>query len=229
MLEALAKVLGTAIGGAGATNDVQKGKEQYAEHANQGIAELNAGKAGSDAAFSPYSAAGATGVQGQTSATQNYMGAVNPNQYKTTAAGTMDWLNPSAAYSTDQANRAFQSSALAHGAAGGGMARALANNASKLALTNWNTAASQNLAANNQNFSQNKGALDSNISNWNGLTQTGLNATNANQGNQLQYANNINQNYVGQGASAQSAQNMKGKIFSDAANSMGDTITGMFS
>lgn len=225
-------IAGTLIGGNGQINDIQQGMTAYKNLANQGVRALQQGQSGANAAFNPYSSAGTTGVQGQTAATQGYMGAVNPSAYKTSAGGVSDWLNPSAAYSTDQANRAMQASALAKGGVGGGLAKALANNAQKMAMTNWNNAASQQLAANGQNFQQNKSAQDSNVANWSGLAQQGLQATGQNQQLQAGYNSGINQNFQGQADAMQSGWNAKGKVFNDTSkdtgNALGKLVGGLF-
>lgn len=223
---AAAKTIGGAVGGAGQYNDTQKGMTAYRNLANQGVSSLEQGKKGANAAFDPYSSAGKTGLQGQTGAAQGYLGAVNPEAYKSTAGGVNDWLNPSAAYSTDQANRAMQASALAKGGMGGGLAKALANNAQKMAMTNWNNAAQQQLQANSQNFAQNKGTLDSNMANWSNLAQQGLQATGQNQQLQAGYNSGINNNLLEQAAAMQSGWNAKGKVFNDTSKDMGDNIFG---
>lgn len=223
---AAAKATGGLVGGIGQYNDTQKGMTAYRNLANQGVQTMQQGKSGANAAFDPYSKAGKTGVQGQTAATQGYLGAVNPEAYKSTAGGVNAWLDPSAAYSTDQANRTMQASALAKGGMGGGLAKALANNAQKMAMTNWNNAAAQQFQANNQNFAQNKGAQDANVANWAGLTQQGLSATGQNQQLQAGYNSGINQNFMGQGDAMQSGWNSKGKIFNDTAAGLGNNIGG---
>lgn len=223
---AAAKATGGLVGGVGQYNDTQKGMTAYRNLANQGVQTMQQGKTGANVAFDPYSKAGKTGVQGQTAAAQGYLGAVDPSQYKSTAAGTQAWLDPSASYSTDQANRAMQASALAKGGMGGGLAKALANNAQKMAMTNWNNAAQQQFQANNQNFAQNKSAQDANVANWSGLAQQGLQATGQNQQLQGQYNSGINQNFMNQGDAMQSGWNAKGKIFNDTSKDLGDTVSG---
>lgn len=234
---AAAKTAGGLIGGIGQYNDTQKGMTAYKNLANQGVSTLKEGKEASNQAYSPYTQAGQTGVQGQTAATQNYLNAVGTgpqaSQYKTTAQGTQAYLDPSANYSTDQANRAMQASALAKGGVGGGLARALSNNASKMAMTNWNNAFQQQATANQQNFGQanqqyqnNFAAQNQNLANYSNLANMGLNATTANQGNQLAYNQGINSNYLNQADATQSGWNAKGQIFNNTANATANNITG---
>lgn len=224
-----AKALGGLFGGMGQSSDISRGMSEYKNLANQGINTLNQGKGEANAAFNPYTTAGQTGVAGQTAATQGYLGAVDPSQYKTTAQGAQAWLDPSAAYSTDQANRAMQASALSKGGVGGGLAKALSNNASKMAMTNWNNAAQQQLQANSQNFGQNKSVQDSNVGNWSNLAQQGLQATGQNQNIQAGYNSGINSNYLSQADAMQSGWNSKGKVFNDTATGLGNNLTGLFS
>ena len=234
---AAAKATGGLVGGIGQYNDTQRGSKAYRNLANQGINQLQQGKQEANAAFSPYTNAGVEGVAGQTAATQGYMGNVGTAPgaagYKTTAGGVSDWLNPSAAYSTDQANRAIQASALAKGGVGGGLAKALSNNANQMAMTNWNNAAAQQQGANAQNFGQastewtnNKAAQDANLGHWSNLSGMGLQATGANQNLQGQYNTGIDKNWQGQGDAVQSAWNAKGKIFNDTSTRFGDDLGG---
>lgn len=225
---AAAKALGSGIGAYGAYQDVQRGATAYNNLAGQGRNTLESGKTASNEAYSPYTQAGKTGVSGLTSAVQNYTQnaqAGMPNAERTTAQGTSAWLDPSAAYSTDQANRAIQASALAKGGVGGGLAKALSNNANKMAMTNWNNAYNQQLQANNLNFGQgqqlwqnNKAIQDANIANYQGLTNTGLSATSGNQANQLAYNQGINTNYMANAENAQNAWNTKAGIFNKGVN-----------
>lgn len=225
---AAAKTLGSGIGAYGAYQDVQRGATAFNHLAGAGRSTLEAGKTGSDTAYSPYTQAGKTGVTGLTSAVGSYKNealAGMPTQQTTTAQGTQAWLDPSANYSMDQSNRAIQASALAKGGVGGGLAKALSNNASKMAMTNWNTAYNQQLQANqqnfgqaNQNFQNQKSVLDANVANYQGLANTGLQATQGNQANQLAYNQDINENYIDNAKNAQETWNTKAGIFDKGVN-----------
>lgn len=225
---AAAKALGSGIGAYGAYQDVQRGATAYNNLAGAGRSTLEGGKSASDTAYSPYTEAGKTGVTGLTGAVGSYKNEAlsgMPTQQTTTAQGTQAWLDPSANYSMDQSNRAIQASALAKGGVGGGLAKALSNNASKMAMTNWNNAYNQQLGANQQNFAQanqnfqnQKGVLDTNVANYQGLTNTGLQATSGNQSNQLAYNQGINQNYMDNAKNAQETWNTKAGIFDKGVN-----------
>lgn len=235
---AAAKTLGGAVGGAGQYNDIQKGMNANKTYYNEGADILKAGKSGSNAAYSPYTQAGSTGAAGATNAVQNYAanaskGMADLNANKTTAGGTQAFLDPSANYSANQANKTTTASAIARGAAGGGLAKALSNNANKMAMTNWNTAYQQQLAANNQNFNQantnwqnNATVQQNNVGNWQNLANMGLTATQGNQANQLAYNQNLNANRMGLGDNMMSGWNAKGKVFNDTSTGIGDNISG---
>ena len=231
---ALAKGATGLISGLGQSSKVRDGMDAFKASANQGIATYNQGKQASDQAFNPYTGVGSAASGQLGSAARDYKGealAGMPQQQTTTAQGTQAWLDPSAAYSMDQANRATQASALAKGGMGGGLAKALSNNANKMAMTNWNNAYNQQLGANAQNFNQGnqlwqnkKSALDTNINNLQGVSDMGLTAQNANQGNQLAYNQGINSNYMGVANSQQSGNNQIGKLFADTANNVGNNL-----
>lgn len=233
---AAAKTVGGLFGGIGQYNDTQRGMTSYRNLANQGITALQQGKADANAAFSPYTDAGKTGVSGLTGATQGYTDTAMsgmPTAQTTTPQGTQAWLDPSADYSTAQANKAMQASALAKGGAGGGLARSLANNAQKMAMTNWNNAAQQQMQANNQNFQQNQqnwqnkfNVANQNVGNWQNLANVGLTATGQNQGLQAQYNAGINSNYLSQAGANQQGWNKKGEIYNKTATDLVNNIGG---
>lgn len=226
------KLLGNLVGGIGQSNDTQKGMNAYKNYVGQGTNILSAGAQSANQAYSPYTQAGQTGVQGYTDAIQNRqnapMAAVTDNSAQNALT---NYLDPSAEYTMDQASKATQASALAKGGMGGGLAKALSNNANKMAMTNYNNAYNQMLQGNAQTYGQqntnyqNQTAYDqSQIGNYGNLANLGLTATGQNQQNQLGYNNLINQNYVDIANSQQSGWNQKGKIFGDTANSFGNNL-----
>lgn len=215
--------IGSAIGAYGANDRVQKGMTAFNNLAGAGRNTLEAGKQGSTQAFDPYAQTGSAASGQLGTAGRDYKGealAGMPQQQLTTAQGTQAWLDPSAAYSMDQASKATQASALAKGGMGGGLAKALSNNANQKAMTNWNNAYNQQLGANAQNFGQanlnwqnKKGVLDTNVGNLQTIANMGLSATNANQVNQLAYNQDINKNYLSNAANSQKGWNDKAGIF----------------
>lgn len=227
------KLAGSFLGGNAQNKSTQQGMDAYKDYMNQGISTLNQGKSSSNAAFQPYTNAGTQGLQGYQTSIQNRQQAVQPslsNSNPQTAISS--YLDPSAAYTSDQAMKATQASAIAKGGMGGGLAKALSNNANKMAMTNYNNAYQQMLDTGNQNFGQqntiygNKTAYDqSQIGNYGNLANIGLQATGTNQGLQYQYNNGINQNYGDIAASQQSGYNQKGKTSGDMWNNIGSSLS----
>lgn len=227
------KLAGSFLGGNAQNESTQQGMDAYKDYMNQGISTLNQGKSSSNAAFQPYTNAGTQGLQGYQTSIQNRQQAAQPslsNSNPQTAISS--YLDPSAAYTSDQAMKATQASAIAKGGMGGGLAKALSNNANKMAMTNYNNAYQQMLDTGNQNFNQqntiygNKTAYDqSQIGNYGNLANMGLQATGTNQGLQYQYNNGINQNYGDLAASQQSGYNQKGKTSGDMWNNIGSSLS----
>ena len=119
------------------------------------------------------------------------------------------------------------------GGVGGGLARALSNNANKMAMTNYNNAFQQQMGANQQNFGlanqqfqNNFNAQNQNMQNYQNLANMGMQATQGNQANQLAYNQGISNNYINQAAAQQSGWNAKGQIFNNTANATANNVTG---
>lgn len=227
----LTSALGNYVGMDVANDYINKAGEGYNNYANQGIDTLKQGQSAATTAYRPYTQAGETGIAGQTSATQDYLKNVGTgpqsSQYASGTQNVNDYLNPSAAYSTDQANKAIQASAIAAGGMGGGLAKALSNNANQLAMTNYNNAYNQMLQTNNQNFNQanqqyqnNYNAQNQNLANYQNLSNIGLSANNANQQLQSGYNSGINSNYMGMADTAYNKNMSKANNFQTGINNM---------
>lgn len=223
--------LGTGIGAYGATGNLTEGAQKFRENALKGIDTLNQGKASTNTAFQPYTTAGQTGIAGQTSTIQGRQQAKTADYNPVTAAGAQEYLDPSAKYQIDQANRATQASALAKGGMGGGLAKALSDNSAKMAQTYWTQAQANQLAAKNQNFNQqdinyqrNNQYQQDQINNYGDLAKQGLTATGNNQTLQGQYNTGISDAYGAIGNSAQSAENAKAGLFASASNAIGNNL-----
>ena len=233
-------ILGPVIGAIGQSSDVQQGMQDYQNQVQQGTNTLQAGQTAANAAFSPYTAAGATGVNGELSAIQGRTQAPNAAVTDNSAQNAIaNYLNPSAAYSINQADNAIQAAGIAGGAVGGGMEKALSNNANQMAQTNYNDAYSQMLAGNNlTNTQQNTNAQNTNaynqqqIGNFGNLASQGSSATAANQSLDANYNNGINANYGEIAVDQQAGQNSLGSIFNNASTATGNNvmngITNMF-
>lgn len=229
-----AALLGNLIGGNSAEAAAEKARKEYALQAQKGIDTLNTGREQNTANQTPFIQAGQYGATGVVNAIKNRVQADQPTLTNTSPANVSDYLNPSAAYTTRLSNDAIQSKALASGAAGGGMLKALSDNANKMAMTNYNDAYNQMLNTNNQNFGQqqqtytNKTGYDqSQIGNLQGLMNTGEIAA-ANTGNtNLQYNNNLNQAYENLGQSNAGAAMSKGNIAATSSQNAGNIVGGM--
>lgn len=220
------------IGGLGQSNDVQRGMDAFKTSVGQGTNILSAGAQSANQAYQPYTQAGQTGIAGYTNAIQNRQNAPMATVTDNSAQNALtNYLDPSAAYTMDQASKATQASALAKGGMGGGLAKALSNNANKMAMTNYNNAFNQMLQGNAQTFGQqnqnyqNQTAYDqSQIGNWGNLSNLGLTATGQNQQQQLGYNTLMNQNWNDIANSQMSGYNQKGKIFGDTASGIGSSL-----
>lgn len=229
-----ASAAGPLVGGIGQINDISKGMKNYRDNINRGTGVLQAGQAGATAAFDPYTRTGAVGAQGELDAIQNRQMATQPTATNTNAGGIAAWLNPMATWQQNQATKAGAAAGIATGATGGGMQRALSNNASKMAQGSWNDAYNQMLQANQQNFGQgqqlyeNKTGFDqSQIQNFGNLAQRGLSAVGGNQQLQLGYNQDVNRNFGDIAANEMSGWAKKGQLFKDAATGLGSNAGGL--
>lgn len=227
-----ANLLGGLFGGMSQNDATKKGMVDFKNYTNQGTNVLEGGKSGVEEAFNPYTTAGATGVGGFTDAIQNRTQAAQPTLSQSTPQTALtQYLDPSAAYTSSEALKATQASALAKGGMGGGLAKALGNQAQDYAMKNYNNAYQQMLDTGNQAFGQeniiygNKTAYDqSQIGNYGNLAQLGLGATGTSQSLLGNYNNQINQNYSDLANSMMTGQNQKGKTTADMFTGMGSNL-----
>lgn len=237
ILGAVASGVGSLVGGIMNSNDIQQGMQDFQNNVNQGTDVLKQGQAAANSAFSPYTTAGAAGVGGMLSAIQSRTQAPNAAVTDNSAGNAIaNYLNPSAAYSIDQSNKAMASQGIASGAAGGGMAKALSNNANQMAQTNYNNAYQQMIAGNNlTNTQQNTNAQNTNnftqqqVGNFGQLAGIGLNATQGNQGLQQGYNQGINSNFGDIAANQQSGYNALGQNAKNTATNAGNSAGGILS
>jgi len=228
-----AKTLGNLAGGLWNSRDISKGMESYRGNVGAGTSVLQGGIQGANDAYSPYTSAGANAMGRALSAVQNRQQAAQPTLSNVDPSQAMGYLDPSAAYSTDQSGKAIQAAALASGAGGGGMLKALSNNANDRAMTNYNNAYSQMLNTANTNFSQQQqqhanqtGYDQSQIQNLAGLAGQGLQAVSGNQGINAGYNTGINNNWGDIAANQQSGWNALGKNAKDTISGLGSDIAG---
>lgn len=241
LIAAAALKAGAPIAGAGLNAyEINQGMGDYRNYTNIGTNLLQQGQQAAANAYSPYTQGGAASYLGAQNAIANRQQAQNPTLQPTTATSAQDWLNPSMAYSTNMANKQLQATGLAGGAVGGGLLRALSNNANQYAQQNWNNAAQQALAANNQNFGQQQQLYQNTndyqqqqIQNELNMGQLGLQAVNGLNQNQLAYNQDINQNYGNIAANQQSGRNAMGsalgKGLTQSMSSLGGSVASLWS
>jgi hypothetical protein len=240
------EAMGQNIGSMGNLYTTQQGAEearkylnsaqtQYQDLANQGIGALNSGMDKGLTGYSPYQNAGQNSLAGQMGAIGQMQGA-QPQQSGAFSFDT--FKDPSAQYSMDQSNRALQSSAVAKGAGGGGLATALQRNSANLATQNYGNAYQRYLQQNQQDFGQQQQKF-SNLGNiagqYGNVSGMGLNAAQGAGNLGLGYNQAINQNYLSQAGNASDIQqgkamnaqglwNQQGKNFTDVNQSGGKTV-----
>lgn len=230
----MASLLGTVssiAGGVGQSRAYSKGLRDYKNAVGQGTDQLRTGMETATQAYDPYAQAGVAGTQGELSAVQGRQQAALPQLQQTTATSAREWMDPSSNFMQDQARKAALSSGLATGATGGGMQKAIADNAAKMGLTAWNSAAGNALAANQANFGQQQQNYQNltdyqqqQIGNYGNIANRGLQSQNALQGLLGQYNTGINQNYTGIADAALGVNAAKGNIW---YNTMRDLGTGL--
>lgn len=223
------QALGSVLGGIGSSQMIDSGLRQYKSNVNAGTNQLRQGMAGAQQAFDPYQSAGAQGSAGQLAAIQGRTMAPMPTLSNVDPTQAAQFLSPQAAYQQGQAMKSSMAAAGAGGGFGGGMLKALQTNANKLAQGSWNDAYSNMLNTANLNFGQqqqqfqNKTGYDqSQIENWGGLANRGLQAVGQNQGLQLGYNQGINANYGDIANAANAAATNKGNLWNNTAQSLGN-------
>lgn len=212
-------LLGNLFGQSSADKAAREARAAYGAKAQKGIDTLTSGRKETVERYTPYLDAGGRAIPKTEQAIDTRTQHEQPVESMSSPDKVSEYLNPSAAYSTRVANDSIRAAALGNGAAGGGMMRALSENANKLAMTNYNNAFDQMMKVGDQRFSQgqqiyaNKTGYDqSQIDNQQRLANMGATAA-ANAGQQsLQYDNNIDQSYKDWGASDAGGAVLRGNI-----------------
>lgn len=217
--------LGSIVGGAMGDSALRSAWRRYQENAQKGITNLNAGINNAQAIYDPYYQATGSTITGLSNAINSRQSAPQPemSNYNVDA-----YMNPSAAYTTQQANNAMQSSSLAHGGLGGGLGKALSNNANKMAMTNYNNAYQQMIDTNAQRFGQGQqryaNATDyaqSQIGNRQNLASLALQGASAGQGIQQGYRNNIANMWSGAATTGNEFGQNQAGLYSSLASNVG--------
>lgn len=234
MLANLMTLGGNLAGGLIQNNAINSGMRSYRNTMNTANDDIKNQRAESNSAFLPYTNTGANAASqqmqmiGQGQATQ-------PTLQTTTASGVSDWLDPSMAYSQDQARKQAVAAGAATGATGGGMMKALSDNANKLAMTNWNNAATQQLAANNQNFGQQQqqytntaNYLNDRIGQLGDVSKTGLSAAGTQQQIGQGYTNMYNNNMNNLAESLYNNAVNRGAVQGNMASTAGSGLASLY-
>lgn len=239
---AVGNIMGSVTGGLLSLPFQMYAGAQNRKYLNKAMGDINTGydQAGG------YSQAGQNYIQGQYSpftqgaqqtynATGDYLNNMTQpgmaQQSNFNANSANPYLNRMSNYQADQSNKAIQSSALARGGVGGGLAQDLANNAAKYATQNFNDANRMAMEAGNANFNQantnysNQAAWKQNMfNNLLGYGNQGIGQMNV--GNQMwnQYQGNQISNAVGRGQDLASINAAKAGSQSGLFNSIGNTM-----
>lgn len=145
-------MIGNLAGGLISDSMLGQGLYRAGRRNQQGIDYLKQGNEQQRGDFAPYMEAGQRGLGRFEGALDQGSGAQGPQQ---SGAFSFDrWQDPSAQYTMDQANRAINASAIAKGAVGGGLGKALAANSANLAGQQYQNAFQRYLAQNQQDFGQ---------------------------------------------------------------------------
>lgn len=230
------QALGNILGGISSTQGLSRGLAAYRDAIDKGNATLEAGKTGSTAAFNPYSSTGEIANAAQLGAIQDRTQAAQPTLSNLSPEMAAQFLSPQAGYQQGQAMKSAMAAGSAGGAMGGGMLKALQTNANKLAQGSWNDAYSNMLNTANLNFGQqqqqyqNKTGYDqSQIENYSGLANRGLQAIGQNQANQLAYNHDINANFGDLGNAAYQTAVGQGNIWGKTMGNLGNLASNAFS
>jgi hypothetical protein len=232
-LAAASKIAGPLIGAIGQTQAINQGMRNFRNNVTAGSDTLRAGQTAANKAFDPYATAGTAGAQGELGAVQNRQQAAMPTLTNTSPDQMASFMDPSMAYTQQQAMKQAQAAGIAGGALGGGFLKALSADASKRAQTSWNDQYQNLLNTNAQNFGQQQQNYQNTndyqqqqIGNFGNIANRGLSAVGANQGLQAGYNQGINQNFNAIAGNEMAGWGTKGGIFDKAAGGFGDNLAG---
>lgn len=234
MLSNLATLAGNLTGGLIQNDAMNKGIRQYKNTVNTANSDIMSQRDESNQAFNPYTNSGANASSQQMNMI-NQAQATQPTLQTTTAGGVSDWLDPSMDYTQDQARKQAVAAGAASGAMGGGMMKALSDNANKMAMTNWNNAANQQLNANNQNFGQQQQQYtntanfqNDRINQLGGVAQTGLSAAGTKQQLGQGYTNMYNNNMNNLADSLYNNRVNQGAVQGNMASTAGSGVSSLY-
>ena len=217
-------MIGNIAGGVITDSMLSSGMDQAGRKYQQGIDYLKQGNEQQRGDFQPYMQAGQRGLGSLEGALQQGSGAQGPQQ---SGAFSFDrWQDPSAQWSMDQSNKAIQASAIAKGAAGGGLGKALQANAANLAGQQYQNAFQRYLSQNQQDFGQQQQQFQNAQDTWKtrlggyqGMAQQGQQAAGTTGQLGLGYGQGVNSGYQNWG-------NQLLGNYTQRAGVMGGTIKG---
>ena len=214
-------------------------KDQLNQGYNAAQGTLQTGQQQANQFYSPFQ----QGAQTDYGNFQNYVNnATQPtqaNQVNMDANSANPYLQRMSTYGMDQANQQLGASALAHGGIGGGLAKALSNNAMKYAGQYFNDANTMAMNANNQNFNQ-QNTQYMNNADWynkqaaNRLSLANLSGNMATKGMDTMrgYNTDMANSQVGRGQDVANIEAAKGgnagSLFSTVGKGFGDAGSQMF-
>lgn len=217
--------IGSLAGGIMANNALTSGMTSAGNQYQAGINQLNAGNAQQRSDYQPYMQAGQQGLGNYQALLSQGNQAAQPTQSQ---AFSFDaYKDPSAQYQMDQSNAAINASALAKGAVGGGLGKALQANSANLAQTAYSNAYNRYLQQNSQDFGQQQQLYNNQTDNWKtqmsgwgNLANMGQSAVNSTTQAGLGYNNSVNGAYQNWG-------NQYLDMASAKAGNMRDTSSGV--
>lgn len=196
---------GSALGGLAAGNILSGGLSKANSISGQGVDYLKGLNTQQRSDFQPYMQAGQQGLEQYQNLLSQGNQATMPTQSGSFSYDS--WKDPSTQYSIDQSNAAINASALASGSVGGGLGRALTNNAQSMAQKAYQSAFDRYLAQNKQDFGQQQQIYQNQTDNYQtqlggyqNLMGQGLSAAGTTGNLSANFGSGVNQNYLSQAA-----------------------------
>lgn len=223
--------LGGAVAGLVGSSMMNSGANKAKAIMGEGVNYLKEGNTQQRQDFVPYMEAGSDAI----GATQNLLaGGVPGQQPKQSAAFDFNVnSDPSAQYRISQANQALEASAVARGATGGGLSKAIGANTQNMAQQAWQSAFDNYLKQNNQDFNQQQTIYGNEADQWKtrlsgnqNLMSNGLSAAGTTGNLNLGFATGVNNNLMEQGKlTYMNAENRAGAT----AGAVGNMFSGISS
>lgn len=229
----IASGVGSLAGGMIASDMLDDGRRQANRIAGQGVDYLKNLNAQQRQDFRPYMEAGKDAV----GSFQNLLAGGNPATMPQ-ASGAFNFntfQDPSAQYGIDQSNAAINASAIASGAVGGGLGRAIAGNTQNLAQKAYQNAFDRYLKQNEQDFGQGQqifqnqtGNYQTQLGGYSNLMGTGLEAAGTTGGISANLGSGVNQNFMQQGQTAAEIARQRADAMAGGISGFSSGISSLF-